>query len=458
MDLIHFLGRFHVLVLHLPIGIILIVAVLDWRSRKERFRGLAPAADFLWAAAALTAVATVVLGFMHFSEGGFEGRSAHLHRFFGTTVAVLSVLIWLFRRRSLPAYQRLQPYTTGLMLAVVTLTGHYGGNLTHGPTYLVEFAPESLKRLAGQEVAARKIASMNEADVFADLIQPIFRQRCASCHNADKKRGGLDLSSHALVMKGGEKGVVVVAGKPDASDLMRRISLPVGADEAMPAEGKPALSEAQVSLIRWWIAAGAPRQGLFTAFMADEQIRRAASETLGFTANPSGPAPAKGAVAAVDQRVLDTLIQAGFTVRQLSANDVRLTVARTSLAPMSAEELRTLASAGCSIAEVNVARSGLGDAELAALGGLTCLKRLNVANNRITDLGLEHLGKLSELEVLNVYGNERITETGLSRLRALQKLRTIYAWNTGVTVAAAASVHRAAPSLSVDVGIDPGRP
>ena len=75
MDLIYFLGRFHVLALHIPIGIIIAIFVLEWLSRKEKYQHLAAASGFLWVSAAASAIVTVILGYMHFAEGGFTGPS-----------------------------------------------------------------------------------------------------------------------------------------------------------------------------------------------------------------------------------------------------------------------------------------------------------------------------------------------------------------------------------------------
>ena len=97
MDFVYFLGRFHVLALHLPIGIIVALCVLEILSRKERYRYLEAASPYLWGATALTALVTVLLGFMHFAEGSFTGPSADQHRFFGTVVAVVATGVALLR-------------------------------------------------------------------------------------------------------------------------------------------------------------------------------------------------------------------------------------------------------------------------------------------------------------------------------------------------------------------------
>ena len=93
MDFVYFLGRFHVLVLHLPIGMIVALFVLEYLSRKERYRYLEAASPYLWGATAISALVTVLLGFMHFAEGSFTGPSAEQHRFFGTVSRGLATVI-----------------------------------------------------------------------------------------------------------------------------------------------------------------------------------------------------------------------------------------------------------------------------------------------------------------------------------------------------------------------------
>src|SRR5690606_19152243 len=97
MEFIYFLGRFHVVVLHVPIGIIVALVGLEWAARKEKYRSLAAASPYLWGAAAVSALVTVLLGYMHFAEGGFEGPSGTQHRLFGTVLAALTTLVALLR-------------------------------------------------------------------------------------------------------------------------------------------------------------------------------------------------------------------------------------------------------------------------------------------------------------------------------------------------------------------------
>jgi uncharacterized membrane protein len=281
MDFVYFLGRFHVLVLHLPIGIICALCVLEILSRKERYRYLEAASPYLWGATALTALVTVVLGFMHFTEGSFTGPSAEQHRFFGTVVAAVATVVALLRVSNFASsYKPLFMPASLVLLVLVAITGHYGGNLTHGSTYLVEYAPQPIRALAGLE-ARRTVTSVSTADPFADVVGPMLVERCASCHNDDKQESDLVLTSYAGVMRGGESGRVVVAGNTELSELLRRIELPHDDEEFMPAEGKTPLTPEQVAIIRWWIAAGAPGSGTVGALDVPADMRETLSTELG---------------------------------------------------------------------------------------------------------------------------------------------------------------------------------
>jgi len=280
MDFIFFLGRFHVLALHLPIGIILALFVLEYLSRKERYRYLEAASPYLWSATAISAVVTVVLGFMHFAEGSFTGPSGDQHRFYGTVVAVVAAGVALLRVSSFASsYKPLFFPASLVLLVLVSITGHYGGNLTHGSTYLVEYAPQPLRSLAGL-APRRTITSVSTAEPFADVVGPMLVERCASCHNEDKQEADLVLTTYAGVMRGGESGRVVVAGNTQLSELLRRIELPHDDEEFMPAEGKTPLTDQQVAIIRWWIEAGAPEGGTIGALEVPAETRTMLSNEL----------------------------------------------------------------------------------------------------------------------------------------------------------------------------------
>ena len=281
MDFLYFLGRFHVLVLHLPIGIIVAVFVLEWLARKEKYRYLEAASPFLWGAMALSALATVFLGYLHFAEGSFVGSSANQHRMFGTAVALIAMAVAFLRTSSFAGnYKPVFFPASALLLVLVSITGHFGGNLTHGSTYLVEFAPQPIRSLAGL-APRRTLTSVSAADPFVDVVGPMFLDRCSGCHNEDKRESELNLTTYQGVMRGGENGKVIAPGNTEQSELLRRITRPPSDDEFMPAEGKTPLTARQVEIIRWWIGAGAPNGTTIGTLEVPAEMQTLLSEELG---------------------------------------------------------------------------------------------------------------------------------------------------------------------------------
>lgn len=94
---------------------------------------------------------------------------------------------------------------------------------------------------------------------FSRDIKPLLAEHCIRCHGPDKAEGGLNLTDRTKVVGKLESGVAgLVAGKPDESEIIRRVT---SHDEAvrMPPEGKP-LTASDVAKLRRWIAAGAEYQ------------------------------------------------------------------------------------------------------------------------------------------------------------------------------------------------------
>jgi len=258
MELIYFLGRFHVLVLHLPIGMIVALLVFEWLVRKPKYQHLEPAAGFLWMAAAVSAIATVVLGYMHFAEGGFEGSSGYQHRNFGTGVAVIITVVALLRSSPVAGSYRpvFLPAAT-LLFVLISMVGHFGGNLTHGSTYLVEYAPGPVRTVFGLGPRRAAVTDLAAADPYLDIVAPMLTSRCDGCHNPDKRQAELDVTSYETLMRGGETGAVISAGRPEQSALVKRIMLPSDDEAFMPAEGRTPLTPRQVEIITWWVRSGA---------------------------------------------------------------------------------------------------------------------------------------------------------------------------------------------------------
>ena len=119
---------------------------------------------------------------------------------------------------------------------------------------------------------------------YEDHVLPVFREKCCSCHNADRKAGGLDLTSYQQMMAGGNSGEVVVAGDPDDSYLWLVASHEV--EPVMPPDADR-IPDAMLKVIKEWIVSGIiQRDGA-------KPVAQEASSSLaldsGSIVKPSGP-------------------------------------------------------------------------------------------------------------------------------------------------------------------------
>src|SRR5512141_3139537 len=94
---------------------------------------------------------------------------------------------------------------------------------------------------------------------FKEDILPLFKWRCASCHEpggSGYEKSGLDLTSYAGLMKGTKVGAMVIPRGPESSSLMLLLDWRASPALRMP-HGKKQLSSCDRSTIRSWIRQGA---------------------------------------------------------------------------------------------------------------------------------------------------------------------------------------------------------
>ncbi|MEC9043582.1 MAG: c-type cytochrome domain-containing protein, partial [Verrucomicrobiota bacterium] len=88
---------------------------------------------------------------------------------------------------------------------------------------------------------------------YEEHVRPILADRCLSCHNPDKAKGGLDLSTYSATMQGGSSGEIVNPGDPSGSRLY--LSVTHKEEPIMPPKGEK-LAKDKLDLISSWISAG----------------------------------------------------------------------------------------------------------------------------------------------------------------------------------------------------------
>jgi hypothetical protein len=253
-DLAQFAGRWHLVLLHLPIGFLVLLGTLELLSLYPKWRHATLSNPFILYLTAPVAVITATCGWLLAQAGGYDERLLFLHRWTGIGVAVASCLLaWVHSRGWTGRYRVLLVVT----LCLTLLAGHYGASLTHGSGFLIRYAPPWLPGVSAISAEGAGRGDEAEASCYAD-VEPTFTQYCGSCHGPNKAKAGLRLDSFGQIFRGGDSGPALVAGDPGASLLMKRLRLPVEDDDHMPPEGKPQPTEEEVGRILAWISAGAP--------------------------------------------------------------------------------------------------------------------------------------------------------------------------------------------------------
>lgn len=456
-----FLGRFHPLFVHLPIGFLIIAFILECFARLQRFSEVRHATSLVLLLGTLSAVAAAILGYFLSFEGGYDEDALFWHQWFGIGVAVTSAIAYFLKVRSegkiKMVYKAYFPILASSMV-VLMLAGHLGGNLTHGSEYLTQYMPGPLRTLAGlpapvKKTEAKPITNIQEAVVYTDIIHPIFEERCINCHNPEKKKGELLMHTFNDLMKGGEDGKILVAGKASESPLYKHITLPLEDDDHMPPKGKKQLTKAQIELIRWWIDEGASAEKKVAQAALTEPVEKALA-SIGVPVEEEG-AP-KGIfakqVTSAKAPVIDSVKKAGFQVTPISQDNHYLQVKYTRTAESFGKtQAKALQSLAPQITWLDLSNARITNEGLKELSSLANLTRLRLDKTDITDESIASLQKLDKLEYLNLYGTT-ISDKALAKLAAFKGLQSVYLWQTNVSESGVQSLQKQHPKLVINTG------
>ncbi|MFO0818998.1 MAG: PSD1 and planctomycete cytochrome C domain-containing protein [Pirellulales bacterium] len=94
-------------------------------------------------------------------------------------------------------------------------------------------------------------------------IRPLLADNCFACHGPDKNKREADLrlDTQDGLFRRGDSGANIVPGKPDESQLVRRIESHDDEQRMPPPDSGKQLSDSQRALLRRWIEQGAPWEG-----------------------------------------------------------------------------------------------------------------------------------------------------------------------------------------------------
>lgn len=476
-DWVLFFGRFHPLIVHLPIGFLLIAGALEIGRRwgKIGVEDSTITAILFWSA--VSATLACAFGYMLSLGGGYDEEILDEHKWQGIGVAAFAWVAWAVKSDwlgdKIPFGSALYLPALTISLVLLAVAGHHGGSLTHGSDYLTQYTPQPLRTLAGmtprsQEVTIKPITDVNQAMVYEQIVNPILQTRCIQCHNAQKAKGGLRYDTAEMLRKGGEDGPVFMVGKGLESAMVKRCLLPDDDEEHMPPKGKTQLTESQIALLTWWIDEGASFEKKVAELKVTDAIRPVLASLgggggpslrpvdAGGTAVATGPAPdAKVltmAVPVASSAVIDELKKTGLLVLPISKEQNQLEVSAVNVRTFSDAQAALLPKISEQLVWLKLGDTQISDATLAQVAKLKNLQKLHLERTNVTDAGLRNLNGLANLEYLNLYGTS-ITDAGLTQLTGLKNLKTVYLWQTKTTEAGIAALKKAMPNLEVIGGM-----
>ncbi len=450
---IQFFGRFHALIVHLPIGFIIIAVLFEGLAWKKKI-DLKAAISYAFLVGGFAAVLAVVLGLMLANDGGYNETALGLHKWTAIAMTVLTFLLYgVNRKKNTQIWaKKSYPVLMGLVVVLLSVAGHYGGNLTHGSTYLFEHAPRPLQALAGIAPKRERVTNIETALVFEDAISFIFEKKCNVCHNSDKAKGDLLLTDKASILNGGSGGAVVVAGAAKKSELYKRVTLDKTHKKFMPTEGRTPLTKEETFLLEWWIDSGLSFDKKIKDLKPSEKVI-AYLQSIGIGVKTTFIDALK--LAKVNEEDVDAIRALRFQVNTISNSSevMELSYSPYNKEPLTADKMEALLKLKTHITWLNLSNLPLNTTIFSKIGTFENLTELRLSHTKMTDQALKPLTKLKHLEYLNVYGNP-ITDAGIEYLQQMKNLKKLYVWKTELTKAGIEKLKAALPQLDVISGLD----
>ena len=433
------MGVLHPLVIHFPIALLLLAFFLEiygLSATGKKYKASIPLITFL---GGIGAVFSALSGYFLMNQGDYEVSSVELHRNWGIALAVGSALL-ISLYRFPPKIPHIHLLGQGALSILVIVTGHLGGNLTHGEDFLSLDKPKK---------EPKQIVLNQDALVYADIIAPILEEKCVACHGKTKQKGKLKLDQIENVLKGGKNGFYHGSEEGKMALMSHRMRLPLSDKQHMPPKGKTQLTEKEIVIIEKWLSLGASSKLFLKDLQLTEEVVSASMEekNIGKTADW----PLVPDLAAVSETMLTPLRDRGMVVLPLASGHPLLQVNCQSISDFSDKDGELFKGLEKNIASIRLSGTKISDKSLKWISGLPNLSKLYLDNTLITDEGIALLKNTTELRYLNLVGTS-ITEKGLRALSSLPLLKSVYLYQSEVKIEDMAEIQHRMPKVYFDLG------
>ncbi|WP_113925812.1 c-type cytochrome domain-containing protein [Cognataquiflexum aquatile] len=422
------IGRFHPLIVHLPIGFILFALILMYYPRKDK-NLLLPTVQFALLLSTLTAFFACITGIILYNQEGYAFDTVQNHLILGILTALTCLSLFLLVKKHQTLSDPKIHAGSAILFLCLTFTGHLGGNLTHGETYLTEVLPEGIQETFGWKIEEQfEPLSLNgeaweEALFYEDVVQPILNQNCRSCHNEKNSKGDLILTSKESLLEGGKNGEVIFHKTPMESELIKRMLLPLDHEDHMPPKEKRQPVEAEVELIKAWLLTGAS----FGETLGQSGISMDLVSTF-FEKNEASIYP-EVQLEPLEEDVLKELKGKGFFIEKLSVTSPLLKVSTINFPEADNQDLESLEPILVYITILDLSLSNVTDDVIPLVGKMENLTILKLNETKIEGQSFEMLKGNTHLIQLHLT-KSMVNGDNLEKLDSHPSLQKVFAYET----------------------------
>lgn len=429
-------GRLHPMVLHFPIVLILLYAGWVWATPRavKKNTWYVNITDSLLLLTAFATVITDLTGFLLSKEPGYEEAAVSWHKWLGALLAWGLFMLYSFKEK----LQAPVLFNTAILTSTIVLLlgAHLGGSITHGENFvLAPIAPDKQQPLP----------LLEEAEVYAHLVEPVLKSKCMSCHNSNKSKGELIMTTSEELLKGGKSGKLWDTAQSDDGLLLQRIHLPPEDKKHMPPVGKPQLSPFEINLLKAWIKGGAIMNKRIIELPDGDTLKMIAASML----KPSGEESYDFEMP--DENEIKQLSNNNRVITPLSMGSPALVVNFYNRAFYNRKALEALQPFETQIVSLNFDNMPVKDEDLGVIARFKNIRKLTLNATDITGNTLIELKSLQQLRSLSLTGTQ-VNAEQLKALQTLPRLKTVYVWNTPITDQQASQLRQSHPATYYHTG------
>lgn len=453
--MMQFIGHFHPVIVHMPIGIMLLGGFLLFYQGPQ-LNKFDKVISLAFLVGSISATLACFTGWLLAQSGEYDSVLIQKHQWVGIATAAIGWTIYFNKYKKVLAIS---------LVVLIIITGHLGTTLTHGENYLFSSNKEENIEQINIIVAKKNETVLKSKDsikivsynVYKEEIKPILQVRCYNCHGPLKQKGGLRLDSESFIKKGGKEDIVLVVNNPLKSKMYTNLVLPMEDDKHMPPKGKHQLTNQEITTIKQWIANGASFEDKIDTIT--NSLKESTADSVHLMEINKVKAVGTKLLSvvkenmpiAINNATIELFKNKNIILTSLGEGSNFIVANFINAVPFNSEDIADLKLIKNQLSVLKLSNLPIKDSDIKIISNFKNITRLNLENTAITDESITYLNQLPKLEQLNLYGTN-ITDESLKQLSMYKNLSVLYFWKTKVTKAGIENFVKIKPNVKIEMG------